>query len=56
MNLEKIRKDYTKTADWIVSNFGDSDEELKEAVKTYFNVELTDEDLAYYHEEKAKSF
>ncbi len=55
MNLEKIRSDYTRTADWILANFK-TEEEIKEAVKVYFNVELTEEDFVFFRTEKAKSF
>jgi alkaline phosphatase len=56
INLEKIRNDYTRTADWLFYNHGDSIEELKSAMKRYCNVEMTEEDVELYKRMSAESY
>jgi alkaline phosphatase len=56
VNLEKIRNDYTRTADWLFYNHGDSIEELKSALKRYCNVEMTEEDVELYKRMSAESY
>ncbi|MGC9384067.1 MAG: alkaline phosphatase [Kosmotogaceae bacterium] len=56
MNLEKIRNDYTRTADWIFFNHGDSIESLKAAMKKYCNVEMTEEDVELFEKMSAASY
>ncbi|MFO7882367.1 MAG: alkaline phosphatase [Kosmotogaceae bacterium] len=56
MNLEKIRNDYTRTADWIFFNKGDSVESLKAAMKKYCNVEMTEEDVELFKKMSAESY
>ncbi|TYB88888.1 MAG: alkaline phosphatase [Kosmotoga sp.] len=56
INLEKIRNDYTKTADWLFYNYGDSVESLKDAMKKYCNVEMTEEDVELFEKMSAESY
>ncbi|PLV58745.1 alkaline phosphatase [Thermotoga sp. KOL6] len=45
VDVEKIRG-FTKTADWIMANYSTADKEsFKEAIKEYFGLTLSDEDL-----------